>query len=431
MVFWVVVWMQDANGNLVAEMQDHGLTSVPSPTSTQITQVPVEAHSNNVGMYPVHQPFFISPAGAPGASETAAGNGVLQSLALAVGPQAGLNQPIKVVATVQASTAPVNSVNISYYDGDPALNGTLFDMQTITHMDPGAAYYHRSFFVPSTCGTHTLYAKAWLSGLPGIGSNATTAVTLNTADYVQALINATQSANITDAALLSNLLAFLHNAQTDFQQGRTNDANHFLAAYMQQIGIGGSNGTSASTAGLLTGQAAVILSCGSKGFSLATSPSIPTVPVGTPASFTLAVIPTGGFTGAVSFSCSGAPAGVSCSFSPQSTTLDGSSQATVMVTVNGSAASTAGIGVLPKGAAPWRWVVMLLLTAFAIVLLQRARVRHSVLGCLIALVLLGAFTGCGASNGATNGMAPGQYSFTLQATSGNVSQNTLLIFNVK
>jgi hypothetical protein len=28
-VFWVVVWMQDANGNLVGELPGHGITGIP------------------------------------------------------------------------------------------------------------------------------------------------------------------------------------------------------------------------------------------------------------------------------------------------------------------------------------------------------------------------------------------------------------------
>jgi len=65
MVFWVVVWIQDTNGNPVPEMDDHGLTAIPGPAITQITQVATQDHSNNVGMYPVHHFFQILPADAP------------------------------------------------------------------------------------------------------------------------------------------------------------------------------------------------------------------------------------------------------------------------------------------------------------------------------------------------------------------------------
>ena len=49
MVFWVVTWMQDNRGRLVAEMPGHGLTSVPGSNLTQITQIPLQPYSNNVG----------------------------------------------------------------------------------------------------------------------------------------------------------------------------------------------------------------------------------------------------------------------------------------------------------------------------------------------------------------------------------------------
>src|SRR5207237_2797300 len=29
LVFWVVVWMQDGNGNIIGEMPGHGLTAIP------------------------------------------------------------------------------------------------------------------------------------------------------------------------------------------------------------------------------------------------------------------------------------------------------------------------------------------------------------------------------------------------------------------
>src|SRR5262249_21594273 len=60
LVFWVLVFMLDASGGLVAEVPEHGLTGNPVRVAyRQITDVPIEQHSNNLGMYDVYSPFHI------------------------------------------------------------------------------------------------------------------------------------------------------------------------------------------------------------------------------------------------------------------------------------------------------------------------------------------------------------------------------------
>ena len=429
MVFWVVVWMQDANGKPIPEMLDHGLTATPGSGLTQITQVATEVHSNNVGMYPVHQPFFLLPKDAPGA--TPGSGSSLQRLSLSTNAQIQLGERTKVVATLQSAGAPTQSINIAYYDGDPAKNAKLFDVQTISYMDPAVPYYHRSFFTPDRCGAHSLYAKAWLNGSPAIQASAATSVTITPAYFVQALIDSTQTASITDASLRSDLLAMLSTALQDFQQGQTDAGNTTLGAYMQQLAAVSGSGITAASVNQLTGQTGVVLGCGASGFSLSTSPSYATVSAGSPASYALAVTPIGGFSGKVSLACMGAP-GIDCSFSSPSVTLDGSGQSRVTVTVNtNGGVSTAGIGGPPSSASgKIKWLLILLLAALAIASLQRARMRQMILGCVIALVLLGGMGGCG-SNGSTASIQPGTYPFTLQATSGNTVRNTLLVLVVK
>jgi hypothetical protein len=298
-------------------------------------------------------------------------------------------------------------------------------------MDPAVPYYHRSFFTPDTCGAHSLYARAWLNGSPGIQSSAATSVTIKPADFVQALIDSTETASITDASLRSDLLAMLSTALQDFQQGQTDAGNSTLGAYMQHLAAASGSGITAASVNQLTGQTGVVLGCGASGFSLTTSPSSATVSAGSPASYALAVTPIGGFSGKVSLACMGAP-GIDCSFSSSSVTLDGSSQSRVTVTVDtNGGVSAAGIAGPPSGASgKIKWLLMLLVGALAIASLQRARMRQMILGCVIALVLLGGIGGCG-SNGSTASIQPGTYPFTLQATSGNTVRNTLLVLVVK
>jgi hypothetical protein len=435
MVFWVVVWMEDASGNLAAEMPGHGLTSIPASNLTQITQEPFEPYSNNVGMYGVHQRFYICPTSGCVPQNTGLGgtqsSSALKSITISANPNMLLEQRAKVSATLQAG-GPVGPVNIAYYDGNPAKDGTLLDVQKLQHMDAGATYAHRTFFTPETCGAHTLYASAWVADSPEIQASTATSVTINSVDFVQALISSTKTANITSNALSANLLALLNTALQDFQQGQPDAGNTALGAYMQQLAAASGNGITVDSVSQLTGQAGVVLGCGASGFSLTTSPSSATVSVGSPASYALAVTPIGGFTGKVSLACMGAPQGIDCSFSSASVALDGSSQWRVTITVNtNGGVSAAGIGGPPSGTSgKIKWLLMLLVAALAIASLHRARIRQVILGCVIALVLLGGIGGCG-SNGSTASIQPGTYPFTLQATSGNTVRNTLLVLVVK
>jgi hypothetical protein len=443
LVFWVVTWMEDAKGNLVSEMPGHGLTANPrSLKFTQITQVPVETYSNNVGLYGANTPFYIcatdadaacvAPSAGVGAGAPA--TGALKSVTVSTSKNVLLDSPVKVVANLQAQGGAIGRVNVAYYDGDPANNGQLFDLQTVTHMDPDATYVHRAFFHPETCGVHKLYAMAWSGDSPEIQSSFSTNVGIDSVNFVQTLINATQAASITDSQLSSALLVALNMALQDFQQNQTDAGNTALGAYMQQLTLASGQGISAGTASQLAGQADVVLGCGSTGFSLALSPPSATVSAGSPASYALAVTPIGGFTGKVTFACLGASQAINCSFSAPSVNLDGSSQSNLTITVTaGGKVSAAGLaGPSPSIlSARIKWLLLLLLAALATASLQRARVRQTILACAIALVVLGGISGCGSGNGGNTTLAPGTYPFTLQATSGGVVRNTLVTLVVK
>jgi len=421
MVFWVVVWMQDTNGKLVEEMSGHGLTAIPSPGLTQITQVATQDYSNNAGMYPMHGFFQILPVGATLPGGTLEG-GSLKSISLSTSSQISLEQRAKVVATVQATGTRVKSVNIAYFDGDPAKNGTLIDTQTIASMNPDVDYYHRTFLTPGTCGVHTLYAKAWIASSSAIEASATTNVTLDSVSFVQTLISSTQTANFTDAQLRSDLLALLNTALQSYQQGATQVAEATLGLYTQQLVAASGNGISASFANRLIRQSGVVLGCGPKGFSLSALPSIATVSAGNNASYSIAVTPSGGFSGAVSLTCTGVPQGATCDVSSQSVTLDGVNQSSVTVSVTTSAQphSAGVIGGLPLfGAGRLKWFMMFLAAVLAIAILQRGRLRYPILGCVVLMMLLSGI-GCGGSS--SHGTPPGYYPLTIQATSGSTNQ---------
>src|SRR5206468_4027284 len=104
--------------------------------------------------------------------------------------------------------------------------------------------------------------------------------------------------------------------------------------------------------------------CGQPDFSVAASPTSQTVSPGSPTMYNVTVTPTGSFTGSVSLSASGLPAGATASFSPNPTT--GTSTLTVTtsstttagsypVTVSGTSGAlthTTGVQLVVQGPAP-------------------------------------------------------------------------------
>jgi hypothetical protein len=85
-------------------------------------------------------------------------------------------------------------------------------------------------------------------------------------------------------------------------------------------------------------------------YSITANPSQLTLKAGQTGNVTFTFAPVGGFTGAVSFACSGLPAGVSCNFSPASLTADGSNkQQTSQLTITTSGPNAGTVSMLRLG----------------------------------------------------------------------------------
>src|SRR2546426_1735651 len=81
-------------------------------------------------------------------------------------------------------------------------------------------------------------------------------------------------------------------------------------------------------------------------------PSSHTITAGQQANFTVSASPAHGFDQTVTWSCTGAPTGASCTVSPSSVTLDGSNPAPANVTLTTTARALATPLSLPRGAPP-------------------------------------------------------------------------------
>ena len=80
-------------------------------------------------------------------------------------------------------------------------------------------------------------------------------------------------------------------------------------------------------------------------FSITASPTARTVKAGKSTTYVMTLTPISGFTGTVALGCSGAPKAGSCTVSPSSLTLNGTTVATATV----NAKTTSGKNGTPKG----------------------------------------------------------------------------------
>ncbi len=117
------------------------------------------------------------------------------------------------------------------------------------------------------------------------------------------------------------------------------------------------------TWGLNNGRLDLVMSLGSLGgtpdYGVSASPPSATITAGQQANFTVSAWPAHGFDQTVTWSCTGAPAGASCTVSPSSVTLDGSNPATATVTLTTTARGLAPPLNLPRGAPPpYLWVTL-------------------------------------------------------------------------
>lgn len=172
--FWVVVWMEDVAGHLVAEMPGHGLSASPSGREyTGMGQVHVEPYSNNVGTFkqvfyvqsPNHSPLALSSGaqGDGGAPSASAAPTLTVEATLTLAPEGtgfGKHQITTIVRDDSANT----SLHLAYYDGDPAQGGRLFDWEMIPYLVAGTPFVNRVTYTPQACGTQQVYVVVKAAG---------------------------------------------------------------------------------------------------------------------------------------------------------------------------------------------------------------------------------------------------------------------------
>jgi hypothetical protein len=120
LIFWVLVWMLAGDGNLLPELEDHGLTQNPAPLSfAQITDVPTEPYSNNVGFYGYNSPFYVAaPDSALAGPPVQEGDLIIDRLSIPTTPIL-LDGKTKISAHLSTEDTHLGSLLVAFYDGDP------------------------------------------------------------------------------------------------------------------------------------------------------------------------------------------------------------------------------------------------------------------------------------------------------------------------
>jgi hypothetical protein len=169
-------------------------------------------------------------------------------------------------------------------------------------------------------------------------------------------------------------------------------------------------------------------------YSLSANPTTATLHPGESANFIITATPVGGYTGAVSFSCGTLPAGVTCTFSPNVLTLDGTDPATTSLKVT----VASPLVVYNSRPTDYRGISLAgmafgLLGSISIgVFSRRDRRTYASIVLLIAGALILAATGCGGSaSKATPPPAPQVTRVHVVAASNGSSQQINLTLNIQ
>ncbi len=162
---------------------------------------------------------------------------------------------------------------------------------------------------------------------------------------------------------------------------------------------------------------------GSSRFTFGTSTSTATVTAGSAATYALNLTGINGYTGTVTFSCSGLPAYSSCSFSPSSIVASGSSQTTTLTLSTTAASAALVMPAAPNSTPsdPILWASLGGIGIFGLVLAggaKRNRRQMAIVLGVLLLVMVFSLVGCGGttSSAHSSGTPAGTYTVVVTAT---------------
>ena len=173
--------------------------------------------------------------------------------------------------------------------------------------------------------------------------------------------------------------------------------------------------------------AAYIINLPPPDFTITISPASLTASRGQTVTAAITITPANGFNAAVSFACSGLPAGAMCSFSPATVTPSASP---VSTTLTLSAPQSAAV----SGSRPWAFSPMVLSLTYGLFFWRKGkRWQRLSLGLLALALSVPGLSGCGSGGGtssSTKSSQPVTSSITVTASAGSLQRGAVLSLTV-
>ncbi len=154
--FWVVCWIQKADGTLEAEGTAHGLKSIPG-TLASFDQVQAEDYSNNLGFW--KQSFYVAPqnsnvGASPGVAPGKLNIGKIQLSA----DRVSVGQPITVSALLSAANQGIANTAAFFWNEDPkSPDAVAFALEVPSYIQADGTHQVSATYRPKTCGTHQVF----------------------------------------------------------------------------------------------------------------------------------------------------------------------------------------------------------------------------------------------------------------------------------
>ncbi len=147
LAFWVLVWAETAGGQLVQEIDGHGLDQRPPDVITDMKTVPVEmrtsmsgaqvTYSNNLGFYRSFLAILPSQNELQSALATTDKTALRLTSVVLSAASVARNQRIEISTTLRAQQGAVPGAIVHFYDGHPDDNGTLIHSEYVPWIKAG------------------------------------------------------------------------------------------------------------------------------------------------------------------------------------------------------------------------------------------------------------------------------------------------------